>query len=124
MAILSGISVLSCQSIQQTLAFYEQLLQFVVVNKREEEGELQWVHLMHGCTTLMLQGEGDHAAPADDGSRSTISLYFFVDNIHELHHLVKLKHPQVSDIIQSEYRIDEFSMKDPEGHRVIIGQKK
>jgi len=55
MAILSSIPLLHCQSIDDTLVFYQQLLQFVLVNKRESEGKLVWAHLMHGDTTLMLQ---------------------------------------------------------------------
>ena len=51
MSILSGIPVLNCQSIEATLDFYQQALQFVIVKKRESEGELQWVHLMNGANT-------------------------------------------------------------------------
>ncbi len=55
MAILSGIAVLNCRTIEATLDFYLQLLQFVIVKKRELNGRLHWLHLMHGDTTLMLQ---------------------------------------------------------------------
>ena len=126
MPILSSIPVLRCHSILQTQDFYSQLLQFVIVNKREVEGQLQWVHLMHGDTALMLEKtEPESRAesqPVVEDKSSNISLYFFVDDIEALHHLIKLKHPSVSDIMLTDYRMREFQMCDPEGNRVVIGQ--
>ncbi len=123
MAILSGIPVLHCQSIEDTLAFYQQLLQFVLVNKRDSEGKLVWAHLMHGDTTLMLQAiEAQNSEPAP-ALQSNISLYFFVDNIKELHHLIKAKNHFVSAIETRDYQMQEFSLCDPEGNTVTVGQK-
>ena len=126
MPILSSIPVLTCHSILQTQDFYQQLLQFVTVNKREAEGQLQWVHLMHSDTALMLEkAEKDLKAesePTVDDRPSSIALYFFVDDIEALHHRIKLKHPSVSDITLTDYRMKEFTMHDPEGNRVVIGQ--
>lgn len=126
MPILSSIPVLTCHSILQTQDFYQQLLQFVTVNKREAEGQLQWVHLMHGTTVLMLEKASSksvtESTPVVDDESSKISLYFFVDDIEALHHRIKLKHPSVSDIMMTDYRIKEFQLFDPEGNRVVIGQ--
>ena len=126
MPILSSIPVLRCHSILQTQDFYSQLLQFVIVNKREVEGQLQWVHLMHGDTTLMLERAKSklksEAKPILGDEASNISLYFFVDDIEALHHRIKLKYPSVSEIMLTDYRMKEFKLYDPEGNRVIIGQ--
>ena len=130
MPILSSIPILTCNSILQTQDFYLQLLQFVVVNKREAEEQLQWVHLMHGDTALMLEKaeleskieSKTESKPVVADQASKISLYFFVDDIEALHHRVKLKHPAVSDIMLTDYRMKEFTMYDPEGNRVVIGQ--
>ena len=126
MPILSSIPVLRCHSILQTQDFYSQLLQFVIVNKRETEGQLQWVHLMHGATTLMLEKAASESKtesiPVVKDVPSKISLYFFVDDIEALHHRIKLKHPSVSDIMLTDYRMKEFQLFDPEGNRVVIGQ--
>jgi len=123
MAILSGIPVLHCQSIEDTLVFYQQLLQFVVVKKRESEGELVWVHLMHGGTTLMLQADESQHSERFPAQHSNISLYFFINNIKELHHLIKAKNYAVSKIEISDYQMPEFSLRDPEGNMVTVGQK-
>ena len=122
MAILSSIPLLHCRTIEATLDFYLQLLQFVVVNKREVDGRLYWVHLMHGDTTLMLQTV-NHQTPETVRTRHTnISLYFFVNDINELHHFIKAKDYLVSEITITDYKTQEFSLSDPEGNVVTVGQ--
>ncbi|VAW51907.1 hypothetical protein MNBD_GAMMA06-2088 [hydrothermal vent metagenome] len=121
MAILSSIPVLNCQSIEDTLAFYQQLLQFVVVNKREENGKLCWVHIMHSDTTLMLQSDRSQNTHSIPATKSNIALYFFVNNIAELHHLIKAKNNKISEIKNTDYQTQEFSLIDPEGNPVTLG---
>jgi len=123
MAILSATPVLYCQAIDDTLAFYQQLLQFVLVNKRESEGKLVWAHLMHGETTLMLQADEQQTSELSSTNNSNISLYFFIDNIQELHHLIKAKNYAVSNIQTSDYQMQEFNLCDPEDNSIIVGQK-
>lgn len=123
MAILSAIPVLHCQAIDDTLAFYQQLLQFVVVKKREADGVLVWAHLMHGDTTLMLQANEQKNPQLSATQNSNISLYFFIDNIEDLHHLIKAKNYAVSVIETRDYQMQEFSLYDPEGNTVTVGQK-
>jgi len=122
MAILSGIPVLHCHSIDDTLHFYQQLLQFVVIKKRESGGQLQWVHLMHGSTTIMLQAAKSVDSKTSRSPQSNISLYFYINNIKELHHYIKVKYTKVSKIILTEYQMQEFSLLDPEGNTVTVGQ--
>ncbi len=121
MAILSAIPVLNCQSIEATLKFYQQLLQFVVVKKRDLDGSLYWVHLMHGDTTLMLQSVPHDSSAQASVENSKITLYFFVDNIDDLHHFIKAKNNDVSMIKETDYQMREFSLIDPEGNTVTIG---
>ncbi len=137
MAILSGIPVLNCQSIETTLDFYQRILQFVVVNKRQSKGIVHWVHLMHGDVTIMLQRAGQRlekqplsemslamppGAPLEPLQQSRISLYFFSNNIKELHHFITVNYTNVSDLYLTDYKMQEFSLLDPEGNTVIVGQ--
>jgi catechol 2,3-dioxygenase-like lactoylglutathione lyase family enzyme len=125
MAILSGIPVIHCRSIETTLKFYQQLLQFVIVNKRDVDGVLDWVHLMHGDTTLMLQSTS--CEPEAGTSlvnplvNSNVTLYYFVNNIDDLHHFIKAKNNDVSTIKQTDYHMREFSIADPDGNLITIG---
>lgn len=123
MAILGSIPVLNCHSIDETLSFYQQLLQFVIVNKREKDGQLQWVHIMHGDTSLMLQLDDTPAADMPGIKQSKINLYFFVNNINDIHHYIKAKYKDVSQVVETDYRMQEFFLTDPEGNKVMLGQK-
>jgi catechol 2,3-dioxygenase-like lactoylglutathione lyase family enzyme len=125
MAILSGIPVLNCQFIEATLDFYQRILQFVVVNKRESNGSVFWVHLMHGDVTVMLQRIGQQSeklSSLESAQQSSISLYFFSNNIKELHHFIKVNYKDVSELVLTDYRMQEFSLLDPEGNTVKVGQ--
>ena len=121
MAILSGIPVLNCQSIETTLDFYQRILQFVVVKKRELNGRVHWVHLMHGNVTIMLQRIGLQSEK-QNSQQSRISLYFFSNNIKDLHHFISVNSKNVSDLVLTDYQMQEFRLLDPEGNTVIIGQ--
>ena len=77
MAILSGIPVLNCQSIEATLDFYQRILQFVVVKKRELNGRVHWVHLMHGNVTIMLQRIGAAVRKTKPATVPYLALFFF-----------------------------------------------
>lgn len=123
MTILSGIPVLNCHSIESTLNFYQQLLQFVIVKKRELNGQLHWVHIMHGSTTLMLQAVDVADSSVRSVQQSNISLYFFVNNISDLQHLIKAKRNISSELTVTDYNMQEFTLLDPEGNTLIIGQK-
>jgi catechol-2,3-dioxygenase len=123
MAILGSIPVFNCHSIDETLSFYQQLLQFVIVNKREKDNQLQWVHIMHGDTSLMLQSVDSQAADMPKVKESKINLYFYVNNINDLHHYIKAKYNTVSQVVETDYRMHEFFLIDPEGNKVIVGQK-
>ena len=123
MAILSSIPVLNCHSIDETLAFYQQILQFVIVNKRENNHELQWVHIMHGDITMMLQRIDGKTSETCPDQKSSINIYFFVNNINEMHHYIKAKYNLVSELKNTDYHMQEFSVTDPEGNTVTVGQK-
>ena len=123
MAILSSIPVLNCQSIEETLAFYQQILQFVIVNKREDNNELQWVHIMNGDITMMLQTVDRKTSEPRPDQNSNINIYFFVNNINDMHHYIKAKYNLVSELIDTDYHMQEFSVTDPEGNTVTVGQK-
>lgn len=123
MAILSNTTVLNCRHIDETLQFYQQLLQFVVVNRRDTDQLLQWAHLMHGATAIMLRRVDDDLPRTDDTPAPQIELYFFVDKLQELHHFIKAKGGSPSEVRITDYRMQEFEMNDPEGNLLVIGEK-
>jgi hypothetical protein len=124
MSILAAIPVINCRTIEQTLTFYLQLLQYVVVDKRETRGCLQWVHLKHGNTSLMLKRIETASAQRHDQCAAGVSLYLYVDNIRQLHHYIKARNWPLSDIVLQDYAMVEFSIMDPEGNPVTVGQSR
>jgi catechol 2,3-dioxygenase-like lactoylglutathione lyase family enzyme len=123
MSILSGIPVLNCQSIEATLDFYQQALQFVIVKKREVEGELQWIHLMNGSTTLMLQRTQLPHNQLEQSQYKSITLYFYVSNINSIHEFLKAKYGINSKVLNTKYHMHECEVCDPEGNNIMLGQK-
>lgn len=122
MAILAAIPVINCQTIELMLEFYLQLFQFVVIQKRESNGCLQWVHLKHGNTSVMLKSAGSASPGAAQHQQAGVCLYLYVNNIDELHHFIKAKNRTVSDIVLMDYHMHEFRIADPEGNEITVGQ--
>ncbi len=122
MTILGAIPVLNCQTIELTLDFYLQLFQFVVIEKRESNGCLQWVYLKHGNTTLMLKSIEANHSEQKHSLRPGISHYLYVSNIKDIHHFIKAKNRNVSDVILMDYQMHEFKLIDPEGNMITVGQ--
>lgn len=123
MAILAAIPVINCNSIEQTLAFYLQQFRFVVIQKRELNNSLQWVHIKYGNTTLMLKSVGTTPlAVPDDDQNPGVTLYLYVNDIKEMHHFIKAKKLPVSDIVLMDYQMYEFTITDPEGNLITVGQ--
>lgn len=119
MKLLGSIPVLACKHIEQTLEFYQQSLQFVVLNQRKDELGLAWVHLQSGDVVIMLE-RIDTALPATN--QSQLRIYMYTDAVKELHHFLKANHYQPGELITTAYQTLEFEITDPEGHHITLGQ--
>ena len=119
MKLLGGIPVIACQHIEQTLAFYQRALQFVILNRRDDEQGLAWAHLQSGEVVLMLE----KSEPVANIASGSIRLYFFVDQVAELHHYLRANQFKPGDLYQTDYGSQEFDITDPEGNRLTLGQK-
>lgn len=119
MRLTGSVAVLNCSDIEQSLNFYEQALQFVVLNKRIGEFGLEWVHLRSGEVVLMLE----RASARDQMvSNSLNRLYFYSDDVAATHHYLRAKGYDVSPIIETAY-MKEFDLHDPDGQRLTLGQR-
>ncbi len=122
MAILAAIPVVECQTIELTLDFYLQLFGFVVINKRQSNGCLQWLHLKHGNSTLILKSVEPNHSEQKHSLRSGASLYLYVNNINDMHNFIKVKNRSVTDVTLMDYQMYEFKLLDPEGNMITVGQ--
>ena len=119
MRLLGSVPVLNCSDIEQSLEFYQQALQFVVLNKRSGDDGLEWVYLQSGDTLLMLE----KGAQAEEHQSATLSrLYFYTDDVSAMHHYLQAKGYSVSPVVRTAY-MEEFELLDPDGQRLSIGQK-
>jgi catechol 2,3-dioxygenase-like lactoylglutathione lyase family enzyme len=119
MRLLGSVPVLNCSDLEQSLDFYQQALQFVVLNKRVGERGIEWVYLQSGDTLIMLEQRSPQGA---GNSESINRLYLYTDDVSAMHHYLKAKGYDVSPIIKTAY-MEEFDLHDPDGQRLTIGQQ-
>ena len=117
MQLTGSVPVLGCNNIEETLNFYQQALQFIIVNQRKSEQGLEWIYLKSSDTLLML--ENCTADEEAGGSR----IYFYTDDAAGLHHFLKAKGYEPGELTTTSYDTQEFDLSDPEGHRLTIGQQ-
>ena len=119
MRLLGSVPVLGCTDVEQSLDFYQQALQFIVLNKRVGDEGLEWVHLQSGDTVLMLE----KIYEANTQQTSTRNrLYLYTDDVSSMRHFLKAKGYDVSPVLKTDY-MEEFDLLDPDGQRLTIGQR-
>ena len=119
MRLLGSVPVLGCSDVERSLRFYQQALQFVVLNKRSGAEGLEWVYLQSGDTLLMLERyhpDKSHQRPT--GNR----LYLYVDDVAAMQHYLKAKGYEVGPVIDTDY-MEEFDLIDPDGQRLTLGKQ-
>ena len=117
MQLTGSVPVLGCNNIEKTLNFYQQALQFIIVNQRKSEQGLEWVYLKSGDTLLMLE---NHKTNEKAGGNR---IYFYTDDAAALHHFLNAKGYAAGKLTTTSYGMKEFDLSDPEGHRLTIGQE-
>jgi len=119
MRLLGSVPVLSCSDVEQSLKFYQQALQFIVLKNRVGEDGLEWVYLQSGDTLLMLEKT---ARDIEHQSTTQNRLYLFTDDVNAMRHFLKAKGYDVSPMIMTAH-MEEFNLVDPDGQRLTIGQR-
>jgi catechol 2,3-dioxygenase-like lactoylglutathione lyase family enzyme len=119
MRLLGSVPVLGCTDVEQSLHFYQQALQFIVLNKRVGDEGLEWVHLQSGDTMIMLE-KNSEANTQQTSTRNR--LYLYTDDVSSMRHFLKAKGYDVSPILKTAY-MEEFDLLDPDGQRLTIGQQ-
>ena len=120
MRLLGSVPVLACSSVEQSLDFYQQALQFIVLKKRAGDDGVEWAYLQSGDTLLMLEKDA-HEREQSGVSRNR--LYLFCDDVAAMHHYLKARAYEVGPITETAY-MQEFDLADPDGQRLTIGRQK
>ena len=119
MRLLGSVPVLGCTDVEQSLDFYQQALQFIVLKQRVGEDGLEWVYLQSGDTLLMLEKTAQNSAHQSPG---VSRIYLYTDDVSAIHHFLKAKGYDVSPMIKTAH-MEEFDLVDPDGQRLTIGQR-
>ena len=120
MRLTGSVPVLSCNSLESCLAFYQSALQFVIIKQRRSEQTLEWVYLASGDCFLMLQNQPEDTSNQTDRTR----LYFYTDDVAALHHFLRARGHGPGELRRTDYGMQEFDIVDPEGRCLSIGEKK
>ena len=119
MRLLGSVPVFSCSDVEQSVTFYQQALQFIVLNKRVGDEGLEWVHLQSGDTLLMLEKTGKTSSQK---SATLNRIYLYTDDVSAMRHYLKAKGYEVSPMLKTAY-MEEFERCYPDGQSLSIGQR-
>jgi len=113
------IPVIQCQHIEQTLAFYQQALRYIIINKTVTEAGLQWAYIKSDNTVLMLQQK---TAANTQKKAGNIVLHYYTNDVAAQHQFMAAKGINVGLLEDTAYRVKQFFIEDPEGNKIAIGQ--
>lgn len=113
------IPVIQCQHIEKTLAFYQQALRYIIINKTENDAGLQWAYIKSDNTTLMLQKK---SVSISNSSSNNIILHYFTSDVAAQHQFMAAKGVNVGQLEDTAYHVRQFYVGDPEGNKIAIGQ--
>lgn len=120
MKLIASIPVLACQQLEDTLAFYQQALNCIIVSKREGPTGLEWVHLKTDNIFLMLVKQAESALQGDVTDKNLF--YYYTDDVDAYYRFIKARGFKSTELTTTEYGMKEFFLHDPEGNRLAIGQ--
>ena len=113
------VPILKCRSVDRSLKFYKDTLQFVEIRTRKGDSGLEWVYLKSDNTYLMLELADDLV---DFNELTAIRLYFYSDDLNSFYHYMKAKDYAISDIEKTKYGLKQCTFYDPDGHIIQIGE--
>jgi catechol 2,3-dioxygenase-like lactoylglutathione lyase family enzyme len=113
--------LLNVQDVSRSLAFWQDLLGFEVVETYDWEGRLAWARLQNGPVGLMLNGRGGDPARRLARDRYTDAvLCFSVNDVHALVKRLRTGGIAAEDPEAQEYGLDEVVIRDPDGYELAF----
>ena len=118
------VPMLLCDDVQESLAFYTEVLGFEAVTRMDEIGKSGWASIRNGTVQLMLASPAHMPPPVKvEGKYSQLIFYFYPDDVVALRESIIAKGYAVSDMRVAFYGMKEFDMSDPSGHVLWFGQE-
>lgn len=123
MKLANLIPILGVADVGKTIKFYEDALKFEVKNTYEHEGILVWAFLQSREVELMVEAHEEQVSNNSHQLEKDTTLYFYPDDVEELHALLKTQGYPVSDRRVTFYGMKEFHLQDPNGYLLCFGQE-
>ncbi|MCW8955509.1 MAG: VOC family protein [Gammaproteobacteria bacterium] len=120
MQIKASIPVLACYQLENTLAFYQQALNCIIVGQRDGSAGREWIHLKTDNIFLMLVRQAEKPLQSDVTDKNLF--YYYTDDVDAYYRFVRARGFKPTDLQTTEYGMKEFFLVDPEGNRLAIGQ--
>lgn len=118
------VPMLICDDTPASIRFYTEVLGFQVTGRMDELGKSGWASLQQGGTQVMLASPHYFPDPIKvDGRYPQLVLYFYPDDVVELHQAVRDAGYEASDLVVRFYGMKEFELIDPSGHMLVFGQE-
>jgi len=112
------------KDIHASLEFYQQL-GFEKIMSVPETGNYDWVMMMHGGVTIMLQtfaSLGDALPQISRGNGGSLLFYIRLKNIRAFHDKVRNKVKVIADLNKTFYGATEFSILDNDGYVLTFAE--
>lgn len=127
MALKNLIPMLNVSDIEASLEFYREALDFKVVSNPDAVKEWRWATIRSGWTEIMLsQTESPPVTRGTNhpqsGNAWSAIFYFYPDDVARLYAQVIARGYQPTALKDTVYGMREFSLTDPDGHRLSFGQ--
>jgi uncharacterized glyoxalase superfamily protein PhnB len=127
MALKNLIPMLKVSDIEASLEFYREALDFKVVSNPDAVKESRWATIRSGWTEIMLsQTESPPVTLGinhpESGDAWSAIFYFYPDDVARLYAQVIARGYQPTPLKVTVYGMREFSLSDPDGHRLSFGQ--
>ena len=117
------VPMLICEDVQETLAFYTDVLGFEIRDRMDDVGRSGWASLQSGGARLMLASPTYiPVAPLVDGRHPQALQYVYVDDVAALHRSVTGAGWPATDLVVRFYGMKEFEATDPAGHVLVFGE--
>jgi uncharacterized glyoxalase superfamily protein PhnB len=115
-------------SVNDTIAFYHDVLGFEIIAKLPETGTHVWAFMNHGGALVMFQEKSSLVAEipelANQKIGGSLTLYVSVPDVRALFERVKGKARLVADMHTTFYEAEEFAIADCNGYILVFAQHK
>ncbi len=117
------VPILRVVDVERTLTFYQDALQFEVMDRYEYGGFVHWASVKSGDTELMFARCDVAQSVLPFSTKDNLVLYFYPDDLEGLHASLKAKDYRVSDCRVTCYGMKECEITDPDGYQLWFGQE-